>query len=1025
MTHSTIRARLMASSMITGVTLAALSAGGAFAQAAAAAAAAPAASASDDGATNVTEFVVTGSRIPQPNLSSVSPIHAVTAQDFKLTGANDTIDALNQLPQVSVGGGLNNTPNPLSGSGGFTTIDLRNLGTVRTLVLEDGKRLMPGDPTLGGEAPDLDTIPHALISRVDLVTGGASAVYGSDALAGVVNFVMKHNFEGAELDVQYGGNWHNNDDNFLRNLAAADVNDIGPQNAPTGSTFDGQTVDVTATIGANSPDGKGNVTAYVTYRHQDPIKQSARDYSFCQFVDGVYNGGAPRCTGSSNSNFFNDQNSGLTYAVLGAEGSNMFIPRGSQPTTPPIHFNANPYEYLSRGDERYLGGFFAHYQAAPWADVYSDFTFMDDRTVIHAGPSALFQQIFNVNCSNPFLSAQQVQTICTDNGLGGTGQPQDASLSIGRRDVEGGPRIYSFEHLSYKADIGLRGDLGEAWHYDVYGQYGRTQYNSMVQNDISLMKAQDALLVGGTLANPVCLSGNPGCVPYNIFADGGVTQGALNYILTSGTATGDTQEQIVSGNLTGDLGKYGVKSPFATDGVGVNFGSEYRREQLDLIPDETSLSGDLAGAGGASPPVHGSFDVKELFAEVRAPLVQDMPGIKELSFEGGYRFSHYSLAGNTNTYKLAFNYSPVSDIRFRGSFQRAVRAPNVNELFTPQLITNTSVVSSDPCSAADSGGSAKATLAQCMNTGVTAAQYGDGRDPAIGGTDKIAQCPAGQCGTVLGGNPNLTPETSKTYSVGVVIRPREYIPGFDFSVDYFNIDVENAISTFPINIAFNDCLTQGTHCDLVVRQANGSLFGTNILQGGYISGTDLNIGFLKTEGFDFAINYRVDLDKFGLRDKGSLSLGYNSTFTESLINEPIPGQGSYDCAGLFGFTCGQPTPTYRHQLRVTYESPWNFTLSVQWRYLSRVAFDGNQSNPLFGGPIGDTFDDHIPAYNYFDLSGTYKVRPGVVVRAGINNIFDRDPPLLDSNVVGSGNPNTYSTYDLLGRAVFVGLTADF
>jgi len=1010
--------------MIGGVALAAFSVTGA--QAADAPAAAP--------DTAVSEVVVTGSRIPTANLTSVSPITTVGSQDFKLTGANDTIDALNQLPQVSVGNGLNNVPNPLSGSGGFTTIDLRNLGTVRTLVLIDGKRLMPGDPTLGGEAPDLDTIPSSLISRVELVTGGASAVYGSDAIAGVVNFIMKHDFEGAQLDVQYGGNWHDNGNQLIRGLAssAADTADIGPSKVPTGSVWDGQTINVSATVGANSPDDKGNVTAYVAYRHQDPVLQGARDYSFCQLTTGFYTGGAERCTGSSNSNFFNDQNSGLTYSVLGADPNNMFIPRGSALTTPPQHFNANPFEYLSRGDERYLGGFFAHYQAAPWADVYSDFAFMDDRTVIQTGPSALFQQIFNVNCSNPFLSAQQVAAICTSNGLTAA---DDASLSIGRRNIEGGPRIYSYEHLSYKGDIGLRGDLGDAWHYDIYGQFGRTQYDFSVQKDISLSKAQNALLVGGTAANPVCLSGPP-CVPWNIFADGGVTQGALGYIETSGFTTGDTQEQIISANITGDLGKYGVKSPFAKDGVGLSLGAEYRREQLDQVPDETSLSGDLAGAGGASPPVHGAFDVKELFGEIRVPLVQGMPFVDDLAFEGGYRFSHYNLAGDTNTYKLGLDYAATRDIRFRASFQRAVRAPNVNELFSPAAITNTSVVSSDPCSAAGSGGSAPASLAQCLNTAgpnITKAQlaalYGDGRDPAIGGTDRIAQCPALQCSTVLSGNLTLTPETSKTYSVGVVLTPQSF-PSFNLSVDYFNISIDNAISTLPVNIALNNCLNEGIcpqspAVDSVVRQANGSLFGSNLLQGGYISAPDLNIGFIKTEGFDFALNYRLDLDKLGLTNKGAIALRFDGTWTQHLIFQPVPGQGSYDCAGLYGFTCLLPTPSWRHQLRLTYVTPWNFTLSAQWRFLSGTQLDANQTNPLFGGPVGDTFDGHIGDYSYFDLSGTWTVKPGVTLRAGINNLFDKDPPILDNAVTGSGTPNTFNTYDLLGRVVFVGLTAEF
>ena len=252
--------------MITGVAIVAASSGGAFAQTAPATEATP-----------VQELVVTGSRIKSANLTSVSPITTVTNNDLKATGATDIVDALNQLPQASVGNGLNNVPNPLSGSGGFTTIDLRNLGTVRTLVLEDGKRLMPGDPTLGGEAPDLDTIPGILIDRVEVVTGGASAVYGSDAIAGVVNFVMKHDFEGVRIDGQIGGDWHHNGNSQMQGLEKAFR--VTP---PDSSVFDGLTYNASIAVGANSPDGKGNVTAYLAYRHADPVYQRSRDFSACQ-----------------------------------------------------------------------------------------------------------------------------------------------------------------------------------------------------------------------------------------------------------------------------------------------------------------------------------------------------------------------------------------------------------------------------------------------------------------------------------------------------------------------------------------------------------------------------------------------------------------------------------------------------------------------------------------------------------------------------------------------------------------------
>jgi outer membrane receptor protein involved in Fe transport len=1027
LTLTTIRAKLLASSMITSAAVAAAS----FASAQTAPSAAAATTATTEAPpTAVQELVVTGSRIPSANLTSVSPISAVSSTQIKLQGANDAVDVLGQLPQNGTSAtSLNNTPNPLSGSGGFTTVDLRNLGTARTLVLIDGTRLMPGDPTLGGEAPDLDNIPTQLIDRVEVVTGGASAVYGSDAVAGVVNFIMKHNFEGVQLDVQYGVDEHDNGNTLIPGLAAAATPVIGPTAVPTGSHWDGDTINVSAMIGVNSPDSKGNVTAYMTYRHSNPVKQGARDYSACQLnvVDDV-----PSCTGSSNSNYFQDTVSGVIYGVSGAAPNNMFIPRGSAPTTPPVKFNSNPYEYLSRGDERYNFGFFSHYQAAPWAEAYADFSFMDDRSNIHIAPSALFRQTYAVNCDNPFLSAQQVATICTADGLGPTDTTQ---LTIGRRNVEGGPRMYSYQHMSYRAVIGMRGDLGDGWHYDVYAQYGYTKYLFSVQNEVSINRASNALQVvnTGTAAAPnyQCKSAITGadtnCVPYDIFADGGVTTGALNYISALGTQQGDTQEQVVSGNLTGDLGKYGVKSPFANDGVGINIGAEYRREELHLRADEEFASGDLSGSGQAALPVNGAFDVKEIFTELRVPIAQDLPYIKDMSLEGGYRYSDYNLSGGVSAYKVALEYSPTSDIRFRGSYQRAVRAPNIQELFVPEGVTNGTQVPIDPCApqgdAAHTG--ATATLAQCMNTGVTAAQFGDGRDPAIGGSDRIPQCSSGQCGSAFGGNIHLKPETSDTYSVGAVFTPR-FFPGFTASIDYFNIDVKNAVSTVPESITFNACLTQGQFCSLVVRRADGALFNSDnqLSSGGYVIGTNVNIGYLKTTGLDMSASYHFDLGVLGLPDKGSISLAFNGTWTDEYINQPVPGGGSYDCAGLYGPTCFA-VPDWKHTFRVTWNAPWNFAVSLQWRFISSMTLDTNSSNPLLTNGSIDNFDNRLGARNYIDLSGTWTVKPGVILRAGCNNVFDLDPPIVNGTLTGSGSPNTLPIYDLLGRTIFVGLNASF
>ncbi|MHB8284686.1 MAG: TonB-dependent receptor plug domain-containing protein [Caulobacteraceae bacterium] len=986
---------------------------------------------------SVQEVVVTGSRIPQPNLSSTSPITTVSAAELKLEGATDAIDILNQLPQTN--GNFNNSPNPLSSESGITTVNLRGLGAARTLVLQDGKRLQPGDPTVGG-AVDIDQVPSQLIDRVEVVTGGASAAYGSDAIAGVVNFILKHDFQGVQLDVQGGGDQHDNHNNLLEGLESS-----AGFTSPRGSVVDGQNFVASAIIGANTPDGKGNVEGYISYRKLDPVTEGSRDYSGCLLKQSGHN--VPVCSGSENSNLFEDEIGGGDYSVLGHN----FVPFGTAGTTPGQLFNSSPYEYLQREDERYQAGFLAHYQVNSKIDVYNDFSFMDDRSYSLIAPSGAFfgstvtqgnaLGALSVNCGNPYLSAQQETLICTNNGIGqnapGGSSTDLASLDIGRRNIEGGARSTSTEHESFRDVIGARGDLDDAWHYDAYAQYGRTQFTEVLGGYLSNSRISNALNVVNTATGPACASAlavSQGCVPYDIFQDGGVTPAALNYLTESGQEQGYTEEQVADVNITGQLGKYGIKSPFSDRGVGVNLGAEYRRESLSVSPDETLQGNDLAGGSGGALPLSGSFDVYELFGEIVVPIASDQPFIKDLSFDGGYRFSDYSTVGTTESYKLSGEYAPTRDIRFRGSFQRALRAPNVNELFTQQLPTQSSDLTVDPCAAVNSVGNvATASLAQCLNTHVTAAQYGNGiargtTVNGVAGTNTIDQCPAAQCGALIGGNSKLGPETSDTVSFGGIFTPR-WLPGFSFSIDYYHIEVKNIVGTVPGSDSLTQCLDTGAanFCNLIQRSPTGLLFGdATLATAGYANEGDVNTGYLKTSGIDFEGSYRLRLSdlykSFG--NIGALTFNYNGTYTQHFISEPIPGFGSYDCAGYYGATCGAYNPRYSSKLRVSYQSPFNWLVSLQWRYDGAQKYEGENSNPLLAAAT-DEFDSKRSATNYIDLTGNWKVTDFITLRAGVNNVFDQDPPILSSTVVSAGAPNTSPQYDLLGRTFFMGLTANF
>jgi outer membrane receptor protein involved in Fe transport len=1006
----------MASTMIGGATLLALSAAPAFA-------ADPPAAAPPAAAT-VQEVVVTGSRIPHPGLTSVSPLTTVGAQDIKLQGVQNIEDMVNSLPQAMASFGAMQS----NGASGTATVNLRGLGDTRTLVLIDGKRVQASDTS--DPVVDLNFIPSALVDRVDVVTGGASAVYGSDAIAGVVNFIMKKDFEGLRIDVQYSFDQHDQHnsqiDRAVKNSATVIGNHI---DLPTGSVTDGGKVSTTIIGGANSGDGNGNVTFYFNYQHSDAVLEKNRDFTACSLSTNNTATTFQYCGGSSTAypgRFTINNPANPNFKKSYAISSTGVV----SPFTNADLYNFAPLNYLQRPDERYTAGEFSHYQMNPHLDVYTSFMFMRDQSVAQiAGSGAFFGDPYQINCgNNPLLTASEQTAFCAGIPAGTL-----TNLEIGRRDIEGTGRINDIIHTEYRYVIGARGEIAEGWNYDVYAQYGHTDVESDQTGYFSISKTNNALnVISDGHGGIECADAGAraaGCVPWNIFNNpafpGGVTQQQLNYLETDAENYGQMSEQVISGNITGDLSKYGIKSPWAKDGVGVSMGLEYRRETLTQVFDGAFTSGDLAGLGGNEEGTNGAFTVKEAFGEIRAPIVQDAPWAKELSFEGGYRYADYSSSGSVDAYKAGVDWQITPDIRLRGSFQHAVRAPNVNELFHPTQFDLTA--GTDPCA----GATPQFSAAQCANTGVSAAQYGN-----------VIQCVSSQCSSTNGGNPDLKPEVSDTKSLGFVLTPT-FIPGFNLSVDWFDINVKGVIETVPLTAIFKTCANDPTstlivlgqsesYCSLFHRNAvTGQLFGTGST-GGYVAAPFVNGGLLHTEGVDVEGNYRISLADWGMGDHGSLNFNLLGTYTEKLFNV-LPGLGgSYDCAGLYGTTCGEPVPKWRHKLRVTWVTPWNISLSAQWRYVSGSKLDFNTNNPALHNPLAPDVDDaSIPAYNYLDLSGEWRIRDHIVMHAGVNNVFDKDPPIVDSNSFGIsappfGNGNTYpQVYDSLGRTIFIGITADF
>ena len=967
----------------------------------------------------IEEVIVTGSRIPQPNLTSTSPIQVVDDKEIKLTGTTDMISLLNTLPQNFMNNvsDFSGTSQVLASPGGLSTADLRGLGPQRTLVLIDGKRLGTGDANTGNNnpAPDLNQIPVQLIKRVDVVTGGASTVYGSDAIGGVLNFIMKRDFEGVEVDGQYGFNNHTNNNSFMENL----ISKAG-FNEPAHTVNDGYNRTATVILGANGADGKSNATVYFSWLNQDPVTQGTRDFSACKLNVTAVNHVIDKagCNGSGNSNLFEPQ-SGVNalndYSVVG----NQLLPYPQAGSSPPPLFNSNPYQYLEHADVRYMAGVMSHYDFNDYAKVYADFNFMNDQTDVAIGPSGAFAggNPFDpdgnggwlVNCNNPLLSAQEQGVLCGANA----GTANNVDVLIGRRNIEGAGRNSYYEHVNYRGVLGVKGDLiSDAWTYDAYAQYYYTTLFFKQSQYVSNSRIGNALQVDP--ATGQCIGNPSGCVPYNIFTQGGVTAAQLAYLNTDSLAYGTVKQEIFHMDVTGDLGKYGIKSPFATDGVGVNVGAERRNESLTYQPDQTAASGDLGGGSGAAPTINGGYGVNEAFFEARAPLVHGMPGVDDLVFETGYRYSSYSTsAGGVNSFKFGLQYAPVQDVRFRASFQRAIRAPNIIELFNPATVTQTSIVGTDPCA----GAAPTATLAQCEHSKVTAAQYG-----------AIAQCPAGQCSALEGGNSSLSAEVSNTTSVGFTVTPT-FLPGFTGSIDYYRIDLKNEISTVPVNIDLALCLNNGNPaaCALISRGPNGQLFGSAIGSGGYFNDLDSNIAEQLVSGVDVQLAYRMPLNN----GWGTVETSLTGSWLDKNETTPVPGF-TYDCKGLYGVTCQTINPRWRHNLRVSWQTPWKVLFSAQWRYIGGVSLDTNNGqsslqliNQLTNGGNYDAFDAKLPSRSYLDLTAFYDVLPNVTLRAGVNNVLDQDPPLVNSLISQTGSPNTYPTYDLLGRQIFFGVTAKF
>ena len=978
------------------------------ADAATATAAADPAPASD--ATGGGDIVVTGSRIQRPNMTSAAPITSVTAQDIRAQAAVNVEDVLNRLPQVAP-----DSQQTYNDSDGRQRIKLRSLGFERTLVLIDGKRI----GTQNGQ--DVGIIPPSLLERVDVLTGGASSVYGSDAVAGVVNFVLKKDFEGLQIDGNYNFYNHNNKDTVVSSLARA-----SGFNSARGMANDGGRADVTVTAGKKLFDGALRINGFVNYKHTDPVLLSDRSNSGCYLTQASRN--APLSCGLTPSS----STSGLITPLSGAnanaqyvnnpDGTRTFVPFGPGAGNASNYFSNYAYQ---RPSERVNAGGFVSLDIAPDAELYASGIWFRDKS--YNNYPAIAGGNVQVNCNNPFLSGAQATAICG----AAAGTAATAPIDLRYRLGEGNDQPDRYLNTGVRLTGGVRGKVGSAWTYDVGGVYARN-HQDYTPSFVNSTNLQNSLLVGGTRAAPTCATTtDAACVPFDAFSAGNTNPALIDYLYSSGTAATAGTLYDVQANVTGDLGKYGVTSPFAEQGLAIALGTEYRKDTLKSTADgayRTRLGG---------TDTYLKQDVWEANIEVQAPLVEHKRFVELLQANGGYRVSKYSSNPSAfNTWKLEGIYAPVSDLTFRASFNKAQRAPTVTEIRQAtniEFARGGSGTINDFCAPTVTSnpnggvtyGAPIASREVCRATGLSDALYGSPTlicpgDASTGATG---------C-TVRSGGFTADPETAYTQTYGLIVKPR-FVPGLVFSVDRYKIKINDSLGYNDFSYYTDGCQRSNGDaffCQGIVRNpGTGTLYSsasTNPATGYIRQGTT---NFFKSiaRGYDFQAQYTLDL-----ANAGKIDWSFNGSLTTFAGGQDSPLQPMRNCSGYYGNGCGQLIPKWSHGLRSTYTTAdKGFSASFNWRYVGSLTNADNSGDPAIGGtPERErTSYFRVSPKSYFDLALNFAIDKAFSLRLIANNLLDKSAPIVpDSYNVALARTNTIpQRYDSLGRNLAVGATVRF
>lgn len=945
--------------------------------------------------TAVEEIVVTGSRIRRDTFSSPVAMSVIGGEQIRESGNTSIAETLLEVPMINANTNAQNSSSSLY-LAGQARADIRGLGSTRTLVLMDGRRIVNSDASSPGV--DLNLIPSMMVERIETIAGGASAVYGSEAIAGVVNVLMKKKYEGIELDAQVGVSGQ--DDGRERRLSFL--------------------------AGHSFLDGRLNVLVGGEAAHSDPIYQKDRDWAFPgirrntlvspqTILPATRSNTAPTATfqlvggalGTAKSVTL-DYRDPTKVVALSAPCSTPTVQPTCQDES--LIYSAI-YNALQGETDRKTFRTYVDYQVTDNVKAFVDVSYAKVKGF------GIFQPAFSsaagggtmpvtLKGDNAYLNGTDATATALRAAWTGAGKAltSTATANVGKFWVEFGGRNVATDRDTTRVVGGMEGKfntLNRDFHWDWYAQYGETNGKTTSFNVpivARVQQATDAVLLNGQIVCRDATARANGCQPWDLVH--GPSAAAVAWTNAQSTSDQKVKQTVLSGNLTTDL------FTLPAGPVGVAVGAEYRKEESQFSQDALGASGALffnsIGNRG------GKYDVREAYGEARIPLLKDLFLAKDLSLEFAGRLADYSTIGHTKQYEMRAEWAPVRDIRFRANQGSAVRAPNIVELFAPQSV-NFTTAAIDPC---DKDSYAGANAAQKAARNVTCAAA----IPGWNSSTFVSNIGTGRPSLQLlqGGNPQLGPETAKTYQLGVVVQPR-WVPRLSVSLDFFKYNIADQVGTIPINTLFQQLCYDSTaayasnpYCALIQRDPTGTNGGAVVGGVKQVVLTNQNVAKIKVEGWDGSAEYGFNLEDLVKRDLGSLAFRIDGTWMYRWALQGLPGQTYTQLAN----NISNATPR------------WKAQGSVQWTYkkfsagwtthfigsmASTTAFTPSQLDPYYTGD-----------YFMHDVRAKYEVDDKLVIRGGIQNVTDKHPPYLPETLTGTGTGS--SSYDNRGRFYYVGVT---